>query len=86
MDVLVSRYMSPQELDQSFPTPQQRQRLANRTERLQNAVVSQIRKIVSAIPDVPREQKRTFARNILTQNFDADFAQEVLNQLNFDDK
>ncbi len=85
VDVLVSRYMSPQELEQYFPTAQQRKSLTHKTERLQDEVVSKMRKIVSAIPDVTHEQKRTFARNILTQNFDSEFAESVLKQLDFDD-
>ncbi len=85
VDVLVSRYMSPQELEQYFPTAQQRKSLTHKTERLQDEVVSKMRNIVSAIPDVTHEQKHTFARNILTQNFDSEFAESVLKQLDFDD-
>ena len=86
LDVLVSQYMTPQELEQHFSTPQERQTLAKRTERLRSEVTSKIQNIVSSIPDATREQKQTIARDLLTQNFDGDFAESVLKQLDFGDK
>lgn len=84
LDVLVSRYMTPQELDQFFPTPADRQRLTTRTERLQQDVVSKVRKIVSGVPNTNVDQRRKFARELVTANFDKDFADAVLSELEKD--
>ena len=84
LDVLVSRYMTPQELDQFFPTPADRQRLTTRTERLQQDVVSKVRKIVSGVPNTNADQRRKLARELVTANFDKDFADAVLSELEKD--
>ena len=85
VDVLVSQYMTPQEINQYFPTDQARQELANRTEKLQSEVAANIRKLVSQLPDTTSQQKQAVARDLLTQNFDGDFAESVLKHLVFDD-
>ena len=81
LDVLVSRYMTPQKLDQFFPTPADRQGLTTRTERLQQDVVSKVRKIVSGVPNTNADQRRKLARELVTTNFDKDFADAVLTEL-----
>ena len=50
LDVVLSRYMPPEDLDKYFPTASERQNLDKRTERLQSEVVSKIRSLVSGIP------------------------------------
>ena len=86
LDVIASRYMSPEELDQFFPTDQERQKLKSRTTEMRKSVVSKIRSVVNGIQGATTVQKRELARKIATSNFDSDFAQEVLNELSFDDK
>ena len=86
LDVLVSRYMTPQEIDQFFPTPTDRQRLTTRTERLQQDVVSKVRALVSEIPNATQAQKSKLARELVTANFDKDFAEAVLSELEKDEK
>ena len=49
LDVIASRYMSPEQLDEFFPTPQEREHLKSRTTELQKLVVSQVRKLVSDV-------------------------------------
>jgi len=85
VDVLVSQYMTPQEINQYFPTDQARQELANRTEKLQSEVAANIRKLVSQFADTTSQQKQAVARDLLTENFDGDFAESVLKHLVFDD-
>ena len=84
LDVLVSRYMTPKELEEYFPTQADRQNLTTRTERLQQDVVSKIRSLVSEIPNATQAQKRKLARELVTKNFDKDFAEAVLTELEKD--
>lgn len=80
-DVILSHYFTPQELDRYFPTDADRQTLNIRTEMLRKSVVSQVRKLVSRLPNASAEQKRDFARELVSQNFEKDFADSVLKQL-----
>ena len=84
LDVVLSRYMTPENLDKYFPTASDRQNLDKRTERLQSEVVSKIRSITSHIPNATADHKRAVARDILSQNFDKDFAEAVLKALQKD--
>ncbi|MDE0315563.1 MAG: hypothetical protein OXM61_11715 [Candidatus Poribacteria bacterium] len=86
LDVLVSQYMTPQELDQFFPTEADRQNLTKRTERLQQDVVSKVRKLVNGIPNATQAQKSKLARELVNANFDKDFADAVIEQLQLDEK
>lgn len=85
-DVILSHYFTPQELDQYFPTDADRQTLNIRTEMLRKSVVSQVRKLVSRLPNASAEQKRDFARELVSQNFEKDFADSVLKQLQSTEK
>ena len=82
VDVLVSRYMSAEELDRHFPTAEDRANLTRRTSEMQKLVVSQVRDLVKEIPDV--KQKREITRELVTANFDKDFADNVLKALEND--
>ena len=81
IDVVASRYMSPEELDEFFPTPQEREHLKSRTTELQKLVVSQVRKLVSDVKGATAEQKRSLARELVNKNFDKDFAKSILSEL-----
>lgn len=81
IDVIASRYMSPEQLDEFFPTPQEREHLKSRTTELQKLVVSQVRKLVSDVKGATAEQRRTLARELVNKNFDKDFAKSILSEL-----
>ncbi len=81
IDVILSQYMTPKELDTYFPTEADRQDLKMRTVEMQKSVVSKIREVVSGLPNASVEQKRAFARELVTQNFEKDFAESVLKAL-----
>lgn len=86
LDVLVSQYMTPQELNQYFPTQADRALLQSRSTDMRKAVVSKIRNVVNGIQGATIVQKRELARKLTTSNFDSEFAESVLKQLTFDDK
>jgi len=81
IDVILSQYMTPKELGTYFPTESDRQYLKMRTESLQKAVVSKIRKVVSDLPNASAEQKHAFARELIYKNFEKSFAESVLKAL-----
>ena len=83
-DVVVSQDMTPAELDKYFPKPSDRELLKSRTTEMQKAVVSKIRTLVSDIPNATATQKRELTRDLVRQNFDKDFADEVLSELEKD--
>ena len=80
-DVVVSQYMTPAELDKYFPTESDREMLKSRTAEMQKTVVSKIRKVISDLPNASADQKREFARQLVSQNFEKDFAESVLKTL-----
>ena len=80
-DVVASRYLTPTELDEFFPTPEDRENLKRRTSKMQKAVVSKIRKVISDTKGATATEKRALARELVTQNFDKDFADAVLTEL-----
>ena len=86
LDVFVSRSLSAEELHQYFPTQAERDQLKSRTTEMRKAVVSKIHNVVNGIQGATVSQKRALARKLATSNFDADFAESVLKQLDFDDK
>ena len=85
-DVVASQYLKPAELDQYFPTEQEQKMLKRRTSEMQRAVVSKIRTLVSEIPNATKVQKSKLARELVTANFDKDFADAVIEQLQLDEK
>ena len=80
-DVVVSRFFTPKELDKYFPTASDRENLTRRTSEMQKSVVSQVRKLVDDVKGATPDQKRSLARDLVTKNFDKDFAQAVLSEL-----
>ena len=81
-DVVVSKQLSAQELDKYFPTEVDRKMLSKRTERFELEIVSKIRDLVKDIPNA--KQKREITRELVTANFDKDFADNVLKALQND--
>jgi len=78
-DVAISQYFTPQEIEQYFPTAEDREQLKSRTIAAQKEVVSKIRDLIKEIPDA--KQKREITRELVTANFDKDFADNVLKAL-----
>lgn len=81
IDVLLSQYMTYKELDTYFPTEADKVILSRRTNEMRKSVVSKVREVVSDLPNASAEQKRAFARELVTQNFEKDFAESVLKAL-----
>ena len=81
LDVLLSHYMTSQEIDTHFPTQEDRERLQSRTTEMQKLVVSQVRKLVSDVKGATAAQKRSLARELVNKNFDKDFAKSILSEL-----
>ena len=48
---------------------------------MQKSVVSQVSKVVSDIKGATAAEKRALARELVTQNFDKDFADAVISEL-----
>lgn len=84
IDVLLSGYMTPQERDKYFPTPQDRANLTRRTTEMQKLVVSKVRDLVKEMPNTTEVQKRDLARDLVRQNFEKNFAESVLKALEQD--
>lgn len=79
VDVLISRYMSAEELETHFPTAEARANLTRRTSEMEKLVVSQVRDLIKEIPDA--KQKREITHKLLRDNFDKNFADNVLKAL-----
>ncbi len=85
-DVFISQSLTEQEIEQYFPTAQEREQLKSRTKEAQEGVVSKVRKLVNEIPNATQAQKSKLARELVNKNFDKDFADAVIEQLQFDEK
>lgn len=80
-DVIMSQYMTPKELDTYFPTTADREMLKTRKAEMQKLVISEMRKVVSKLPDVSSVEKRSFIRKLVIDNFQKDFAESVLSEM-----
>ena len=85
-DVVVSRALTAEEIDKYFPTKADRESLKQRTTEMQKSVVSKVRKLVNDMPNATQRQKYELARQLVNDNFDNDFAESVIRQLQFDEK
>ncbi len=83
-DVIISQYMTPKELDRYFPTSADREMLKSRKAEMQKLVVSEMRKVISKLPDVSSVEKHNFIRKFVIDNFQKDFAESVLKALEQD--
>lgn len=82
-DVLLSGYMTPEELDLYFPTQSEREHLATRKARLRGEAVSKLRSLLSGLPNATPAEKRSLAQDLAGQHFDQSFAESVLERLEF---
>lgn len=82
-DVLLSGYMTPEELDIYFPTKAERENLVTRKARLQGKAISKIRSLLSGLQNATTAEKRKLAKELVGQHFDKSFAESVLERLEF---
>lgn len=86
-DVVLSRHLSEKEFEQYFPSSQyDKETLKSRTTEMQKTLVSEIRKVMRNMNDVSEATKRQRVKAFVMKNYDKDFAEAVLRQLNADDK
>ena len=80
-DVLMTPHLTPEKFDKIFPTEKEREILQIRKSEMTQHVVKNIQRFLS---DKPNNQKISIVRELLTQNFDKDFAETVLTELQKD--
>lgn len=85
-DVVIRPHLSEAEYQLFFPTEESRRNLQRRTESVQRAYAREISVLLQKAPRENRAVLREGVRNDLTQQWDADFAEAVLRQVNADDK
>lgn len=84
-DTIISQYLSKEEFDTFFPTKELRQSLEERKTQMQNDVTKQIQNILPNSLN-NREQVIFQLRKSLSENWDSDFADAVIEQLQRDEK
>ena len=77
-DVLVAPSLTSEEFDQIFSTQKERETLQRRKNEMTQHVVRNIRSLLS---DKANNQNVSIVRQLITQNFDKDFAEAVIRQL-----
>ena len=82
-DVIITPSLTPEEFDNIFPTKKEREILQTRKNEMTQHVVKNIRSFLSDRTD---NQKISVVRELLTQSFDKDFADAVIEQLQLDEK
>lgn len=85
-DVAIRSHLSESEYQLFFPTEESRRNLQRRTESVQRAYAREISVLLQKAPRENRAVLREGVRDDLTQQWDADFAEAVLRQVNADDK
>lgn len=86
-DVVLSRHLSEKEFEQYFPSSQyDKEMLKSRTREMQKTLVSELRKVMRNMNSVSEATKRQRVKDFVMKNYDKDFAEAVLRQLNTDDK
>ena len=83
-DIIISQQMSKGEYDSFFSTQESRQSLQERKTQMQIDIVKQIRNILPKSPD-SHNQVISQLRKSLTENWDNDFADLIINQLTYID-
>lgn len=83
-DIIISQQMSQDEYDSFFSTQESRQSLQERKIQMQNDIVKQIRNILPKSPN-NRDQVISQLRKSLSENWDDDFADLIINQLKYID-
>ena len=85
-DVMIRSYLSDAEYQTLFPTEASRQQLQRRTTALQTEYASGIRKMLSKTPRDRQSQMLEIARQALSKDWDSDFVDAVIEQLQLDQK
>lgn len=86
LDVVLSRYLSEEEFAKHYSPEYDKERLKSRTREMQKTLVSEIRKVMRNMNDVSETTKRERVKDFVMKNYDKEFAEAVLRQLNADDK
>ncbi|MDE0485004.1 MAG: hypothetical protein OXI67_20710 [Candidatus Poribacteria bacterium] len=85
-DVAIRSQLSEAEYQVFFPTAEAKRALQRRTEAVQRAYAKQLDSVLRRLPRQSRQQMLQGVRDDLTQNWDADFADAVIEQLQLDQK
>ena len=85
-DVMIRPHLSDTEYQKLFPDAASRQQLHQRTDALQTEYANRIRAVLDKTPQQRKTALLEMAREALSTQWNADFAQSVLDQLSFDDK
>ncbi len=86
LDVVLSRYLSEKEFAKHYSPEYDKETLKSRTREMQKTLVSEIRKVMRNMNDVSETTKRERVKAFVMKNYDKEFAEAVLRQLNADDK
>ncbi len=82
LDVVLSRYFTPDELNEFYPTESDKAILGSRTRKMQNDLASHIRRVLDNMKGVSAVDKLKVATKFLNNNYDKEFVSEVLKKLN----
>ncbi len=85
-DVLIRPHLTDEEYQSFFPTEHTRQELQRRTETLQSEYATRLRSVIKQTPRQRHSDLFQSIRENLTQNWDSDFADAVIEQLQLDEK
>lgn len=80
-DVVISRYLTPKELEKYYPTSDDRNVLSIRTKALQKSLVSEMRSVLGGMNNKTDIEKRKLASDFLNTHYDKEFAADVIELL-----
>jgi len=80
-DIFILPYLTGEEYNEFFPTEESRQMLQRRQTQMQTDVVNRLQDQLSTDTYGNRQEKLSVVREVLSQNWDADFAEAVIKQL-----
>jgi hypothetical protein len=81
LDVMILPYLTREEYAAFFPTEVSRRNLQQRQAQMQTDVVNRVQNLLSTDASGNRQEKLSVVREVLSQNWDADFAEAVISQL-----
>ncbi len=74
-------YLTQEELGHLYPTESDRMALENQKQQMQNAITLHVQNVLSEDTSSNRAEKLALIRDTLSENWDADFAEAVIRQL-----
>ncbi len=81
LDVVISRYFTPEEFKEYYPNVSDTSQLKARTVEMQTELAMEVRKVLNTMEDISTGDKRKLASEFLNKNYDKEFAKEVLKLL-----